>query len=180
MYDTFQLSLRRTLIAHISDGDIPPALKLADRLLDKSPVSSTLSDLYPLTYARLLCQHFVELLRKNEVEALTYAQNHIAPFSKRHEDAVLLMRKYLPLLAYPQLELSPLFDLMDVKHRDALANDVNGCVMAWLRGDDVSAVLSTLSPLERILRHLVIVMCKVKGDSWSLQQVLEFKMDTSS
>lgn len=166
----YHLATRRKLMTSVADGDIQPALSLADGLLQSHSVPSTMNTSFPETYARALCQHYVELIRANEdLSALAFARGTIRSFSKQFNDALVLLKRYLPLLAYQQPELSPMFDLVDVNRRDALADELNGCVLAWLRAD--TCALCTLPPLERILRQLTLIKRKLEKQQWNLNDI---------
>lgn len=154
----------------VLEGDVLRAVSIADDLL---PDANPLATLFPMTHLRLLCQHFVELVRmRKTIEALSFAQKTIAPFGKRNPAGIPLLQSYLPLLAYLEPERSPVFELIDVRRRETLAEELNGCVFGYLRdGGDVGK----RSELERLVRQLTMVMRKAKegNPKWSLEQVLD-------
>lgn len=170
--DDHKLTMRRKIITNINNGDIQPALSLANGLLQSHSNPTSLPDSFPETYVRALCQHFVELLRVNEnFSALAFARDTISPFGKQHHEALVLLQRYLPLLAYSQPELSPIFDLVDLDRRATLAEELNSCTVAWLKGD--TGLLCTMPLLERVIRQLILVKRKLNNDQWSLNDVLD-------
>lgn len=167
-----KLVMRRKIITNTNNGDIQSALSLANGLLQSHTKPTSLSESFPETYVRALCQHFVELIRANEnFSALAFARDTITPFGKQYHEALVLLQRYLPLLAYSQPELSPIFDLVDLDRRATLAEELNSCTVAWLKGD--SGLFCTRPLLERVIRQIILVKRKLSNDQWSLNDVLD-------
>lgn len=163
-----ELDARRHMMDAVLSGDILAAITMANALL---PSATPLSILYPMVHIRLLCQHFAELVRvKKTIDALSFAQQDIAPLGRQHPAGIPLLQTYLPLLAYREPERSPMFELVDVRRRDPLAEELNGCVYGFLREGETAA-----SELERLLRHLTVVMRNVRDGApdWSVGNMLK-------
>lgn len=168
--NNYHLLARLKMMTFINKGDIQPALILADDILKRHKNSCTLRTAYPEAYSRALCQHYVELIRVNDnLTALSFARSTIRPFSMQYNDAFVRLQKYLPLLAYDKPESAPMFDLLDVSHRNSLAEYLNGCIVACLTDD--TDTLCTIPLLGRGLRQLTHVMRKLKGENWSLDDI---------
>lgn len=162
-----QLDGRRAMMDAVLNGDILRAIDMADKMLGTS-----CSILFPMVYLRLLCQHFVELVRNRKThDALSFAQQTIAPFAKQHPDGLSLLQGYLPLLAYHEPELSPLFELVDGKKREELAEALNGSVFGHLREKSGE----TQYELERLMQQLTMVMRRIRegNPKWCLEDALE-------
>lgn len=189
-----QLDQRRSMMDRILSGDICGGIALAESLLS-SPATAvsktTLKDAFPAVFLRLLCQHFVELMRQRKpIDAISFARDTIAPLSKSIPSGLLLLQNYLPLLAYMDPETSPVFDLLDVAHRQTLAEELNDYVFAYLHqsqdGKQDPSVFRQ-SGLERLMRQLSVLMNKLPGDAkdkeerpkWTLAEALmEAKADS--
>lgn len=171
------LPVRRAIMKHTTNGEIQSAITKTDALLETQPNATTLRKSFPNVYAQALCQNFVEMIRNDDsLTALLYARSTIVPLGKQYSGALVLVRKYLPLLAYKEPHTSPVFDLVDFSHRFLLADQLNGCVMAWLTAHshpDLCSNLCTFSPLERMLRQCILVMRKVHGNQFCLDDALK-------
>lgn len=157
-------------MACIHNGEIQTALSLADSMLKLCNPATSLRESRPEMYMQTLCQHYVELIRsKDNLEALYFARSTMRPFMTEFKEAFQLMQPYMPLMAYEKPEESPCFDLLHLSQRADLAQSINGCVMASLAND--KSELCTVPVLERILRQLVLVMRRLKGQAWSIASV---------
>lgn len=158
-----QLDKRRLMMDQVLSGDIMSGIAVAENLL-----CASMLQLFPMVHLRLLCQHFVELVRaRKTIDALAFAQKEIAPLGKRNPEGLPLLQSYLPLLAYPNPELSPVFELMDMKHRESLAEELNDCVFGFLEGGE-----GRESELERLVRQLSSVMRRLGEREWSLAGIV--------
>lgn len=162
--DKQQLKGRLNMMKALHDGDVLRAISLGDALL---PGEMRLRDAFPLLHARLLCQHFAELVRARQaLQALRFAQSEVAPVARQVPLARPLLASYMQLLAYAHPERSAVFQLVDQRRRVALADEVNGRVVVHL----VGASHGPASDLERLLRQLVVVMRRLHPDcpNWRL------------
>lgn len=178
-----QLDQRRAMMDHILVGDILGGIALAESLLSSSASgaqSTTVRAAFPMVYLRLLCQHFVELVRQRKtIDALSFAQQTIAPLGKVNPAGLPLLQNYLPLLAYSEPEMSPIFELVDTRHREALAEELNDHVFSYLhyvQSNSQPPKVQRQSELERLMRHLSVLMNKLpdKDDrpKWTLASVI--------
>ncbi|PXF45126.1 Glucose-induced degradation protein 8-like [Gracilariopsis chorda] len=172
-----QVRTRAKIADALQKGNVLGALHLSDSLLASQ--KQTIASSFPLLHVRLLCQHFTELVRDGQsVHALQFAQHMIAPLAKQCSSLMPLLRTYLPLLAYDRPELSPAFELVNVSQRTVLADELDGRLARLLTGAD--ALIDQHSDLERLLRHLTMVMrlsgtekcCSQGCDSWNVAHVL--------
>lgn len=173
------LEKRRSMMNLVLTGDVLAAIELADSLLSTSHTGNTVQTLFPTVYFHLLSQHFVELVRsRNTIDALAFAQKSIAPLCREHSDFTKPFQEYLPLLAYPEPELSPLFNLLDERCRATVAEELNDHVFSYLIDSKCTQLckVERQSELERIMRHLSLLMTKLsdKDDSskWTLAEAL--------
>lgn len=161
-----QLDKRRAMMDCVLNGDVMAGITVAEGLLGGS-----LAGKFPMMNLRLLCQHFVELVRaRKTIEALSFAQREIAPLGKVNPEGLPLLQSYLPLLAYQNPELSPVFELVDKRHRESLASELNDCVFGFLERRE-----GRESELERLMRQLSAVMRRLGEGSWSLADVVQEK-----
>lgn len=175
-----QLDQRRAMMDRVLAGDVLAGVDIADRLLARATPPASVVSAFPMVYLRLLCQHFVELVRaRRTIDALSFAQRTIAPLGKVNPAGLPLLRNYLPLLAYHEPELSPIFELVDKRHRETLAEDLNDHVFSYLhhvQTDDLPPRVERQSELERLMRHLSLLMNKLgekeEGPKWTLARVI--------
>lgn len=163
-----QLDKRRLMMDYVLDGDIMAGISVAETLLGASMLR-----VFPMMHLRLLCQHFVELVRvRKTIDALSFAQREIAPLGKQCPEGLPLLQSYLPLLAYTDPELSPVFELLDRKRLEGLAEELNDCVFSFSeRGEGRE------SEMERLLRQLSVVMRKLGEEGWSLEALVTDKKE---
>lgn len=185
-----QLDQRRAMMDRILSGDICGGIELAESLLSSpssSVSSTTVKDAFPKVYLRLLCQHFVELMRQRKpIDAISFARHSIAPLGKSMPSGLPLLQDYLPLLAYMDPEKSPMFEQLDTKHRESLAEELNGHVYAYLHHhpkEKKQPIVHRQSELERLMRQLSLLMNKLppkegkekeeERPKWTLADALE-------
>jgi hypothetical protein len=126
----------------IQDGRIQEAIGLINTLHPE------LLDNNKHLYFHLLQQHTIELIReKNILEALDFAQTHLA--EKGMEDADILpeIECTLALLAFDKPETSPYGELLHSSQRQKVASEVNSALLAMDNCEPSSKLASLLKLL---------------------------------
>lgn len=183
-----RLDRRKRVIQLVEKGDILQAVDAADELLPKkgSTDAGGLCALFPSLFFRLSCQHYVELLRaRRTADALTFAQQTLAPLGKQEAKSMTLLREYVALLAYSEPEKSPLGSLMSLQSRRQLAEELNDCIYNFDQPDapDNPVDAERQSRLERLVRQLSVTMDKLQevagtgSPKWSLNEALRDKVN---
>lgn len=171
-----RLDRRAVVFGLMHQGKILDALSAADDLLlahaEAEKCDATkISELAPALYFDLVRQQFVELVRQGSAEdALQFAQTVLAPLARYSEAKLDALQDVTVLLAYVEPTLCPAGSLMDLKHREILAEKLNSqlyaaCSTGHPKADssgqaDSQELLDettiTGSALERILRQLFV------------------------
>lgn len=100
-------------------------------------------------YFRLLQQHMIELIRENKVEeALDFAQTHLAEKGLENSEMLPEIECTLALLAFPNPELSPFGELLEIDHRKKVASEVNSALLS-VSGQEPRPKLISLVQLVR-------------------------------
>jgi len=133
--------------------------KMIRELIQNGQISaaiSTIDKLYPTLFKtkvdilfRLHCQQFISLLQEGkEKEAIIFARETLSTYSNSENAPALCTT--LGLLAYSDASTSPLSYLLDRRHREEIADVVNGAILQ-LDGLPLS------SSLEVAIRQLLTV-----------------------
>jgi len=133
--------------------------KMIRELIQNGQISaaiSTIDKLYPALFKtkvdilfRLHCQQFISLLQEGkEKEAIIFARETLSTYSNSENAPTLCTT--LGLLAYSDASTSPLSYLLDRRHREEMADLVNGAILQ-LDGLPLS------SSLEVAIRQLLTV-----------------------
>ncbi|VDN04622.1 unnamed protein product [Thelazia callipaeda] len=87
----------------------------------------------PVLHLRLLQQHLIELIRNKMVEeAVTFAQSIIEKVDA-HPEMEQEMQKAFAMIAFEKPEDSPYTYLLEMSHRQMVANDVNSAILEALK-----------------------------------------------
>jgi len=134
---------RKIIRELIQNGQIPGAISTIDRLYPT--LLKTRGDIL----FRLHCQQFISLLQEGkEKEAIFFARETLSTYSNSENASTLCTT--LGLLAYSDASNSPLSYLLDRRHREEIADVVNGAILQ-LDG------LPLASSLEVAIRQLLTV-----------------------
>ncbi|CAF1222094.1 unnamed protein product [Adineta steineri] len=89
-------------------------------------------------------QHLIELIRSNLIdEALTYAQIHLAEFAEEEIKMRQELEKTMALLVFDKPLESPYGYLMQISHRQQVANEINSALLIY-QNDESESDLSML------------------------------------
>ena len=89
-------------------------------------------------------QHLIELIRSNLIdEALTYAQIHLAEFAEEEVKMRQELEKTMALLVFDKPLESPYGNLMQISHRQQVANEINSALLIY-QNDESESDLSML------------------------------------
>ncbi|KAK7291220.1 hypothetical protein RIF29_06182 [Crotalaria pallida] len=98
----------------------------------------------------LLSLHFVELnCSRKCTEALEFAQTKLSPFAteKKYMDK---LEDFMPLLAYPEPEKSPMFHLLSLEYRQQVADSLNRTILAHFN-------LPSYTAMEKLIQQATVV-----------------------
>ncbi len=77
-------------------------------------------------------QHLIELIRSNSIDdALTYAQIHLAEFAEDEIKMRQELEKTMALLVFDKPLESPYGYLMQIAHRQQVANEINSALLIY-------------------------------------------------
>lgn len=164
---------RRVIRDLIESGDIETAMvaiqKLAPALWSQPDLTSLSS---PLTaqqlHLRLLSLHFISLLSSTSatrvLDAISFAQRQLLPFQNCGDDSLRVeVERLMGLLAYPDVQSSPLAHLLSDEYRADTATHVNAAILASLcTPARAAANVHGVSSLELVLRHALALDAVLK------------------
>jgi len=121
------VSDRMAIRTAIQRGDVDEGI---ERVNDLNP---EILDTNPKIYFHLLQQKFIELIRKGQIsEALTFAQEELAPQGEENPQFLEEMERTMALLAFDDTSKSPLASLLDVSQRQKTASELNSAILTVL------------------------------------------------
>jgi len=163
------LSNRKRVRGLIMKGDISGAIELTHKLYDG------LLNNEKQIYFLLHCQQFIEMVKQRQIEeAVVFAQKVLCKYweTESGKNAAYL-KDCCALLCYTEPESSPVNHLLEMSHRESIADKLNNAI---LRQDCPKG--ECISKLERLIKHLTAVRQTIrqengeKGEIFSLQKYL--------
>ncbi|ORX93435.1 hypothetical protein K493DRAFT_284705 [Basidiobolus meristosporus CBS 931.73] len=108
----------------VHSGDIGEAV---ERVNDLDP---EILDTNPKLFFHLQQQRLIELIRKGNVdEALEFAQEELAPRGEENPEMLQELEQTMALLAFEDLNKSPVGELLDHTHRQKTASELNAAIL---------------------------------------------------
>ncbi|GLT54369.1 hypothetical protein SLA2020_275720 [Shorea laevis] len=98
----------------------------------------------------LLSIHFGELVRSRKcTEALEFAMTKLTPFGKMQK-YIEKLEDFMALLAYEELDKSPMFHLLGLEYRQQVADSLNRAILAHMN-------LPSYTAMERLIQQTTVV-----------------------
>jgi len=122
--DLNSISDRMLIRNAIQNGRIEEAI---ERVNDLNP---QILDSNPLIFFHLQQQRLIELIRKNNIqEALTFAQQELAPQGEENSQFLEELERTMALLAFEDQSKSPVASLLDQAQRQRTASELNAAIL---------------------------------------------------
>lgn len=139
-----ELDKRKSIYTHTMEGNALKAIELTNELAPDL-LQNNKDVLFDL-----LTLHFVELVRaKNCTGALEFAQRELTAYGKL-DKYIEKLQDSMTLLAYEEPEKSPVFELLNMDHRQNVADSLNRIVLEYDK-------LPSYTSLERLLQQVTVV-----------------------
>ncbi|CAO3641346.1 unnamed protein product [Cunninghamella blakesleeana] len=115
---------RREIRHAIQTGDIDAAIDLVNDL------NPEILDTNPKLYFHLQQQRLIELIRNgDDEEALSFAAEEIAPRGEEHPEFLKELERTMALLAFQDVDDSPVQDLLEPEQRQKTAQELNEAIL---------------------------------------------------
>ncbi|KAI8097404.1 CTLH/CRA C-terminal to lish motif domain-containing protein [Halteromyces radiatus] len=122
--DLQSIQERREIRHAVQSGDIDTAIDLVNDL------NPEILDTNPKLYFHLQQQRLIELIRKGDDEgALAFAADEMAPRGEEHPEFLQELERTMALLAFQDMQQSPVQDLLHPHQRQKTAQELNEAIL---------------------------------------------------
>ncbi|KAI8338956.1 CTLH/CRA C-terminal to lish motif domain-containing protein [Chlamydoabsidia padenii] len=122
--DLLSIQDRREIRQAVQSGDIDTAIDLVNDL------NPEILDTNPQLYFHLQQQRLIELIRLGDDEgALAFAADEMAPRGEEHPEFLQELERTMALLAFRDMQQSPVQDLLDPQQRLKTAQELNAAIL---------------------------------------------------
>ncbi|EGG18394.1 UPF0559 protein [Cavenderia fasciculata] len=122
--DLISIVDRMAIRSAIQRGDIEQGIEIVNDL------NPEILDTNPQLYFHLQQQKLIELIKKGMIsEALTFAQEELAPQCEENHKFLEELEKTISLLAFDDIAKSPLSSLVEASQRQKTASELNAAIL---------------------------------------------------